>query len=70
VITKKFVLVSEGKAFLVFNLDESNLEHQALSAGFISDPTFMEIEPEIPAFIGWSYNGVDFIKPDGEVYGA
>jgi hypothetical protein len=64
--TKKYALIVGEDVFgtIQFESDpEKNINGPRLAAGFSSNPTVIEIDPESDIEFGWTWDGTNFIKP-------
>ena len=62
----KFAACSGQDVFGIFTIEddpEINPTGQKIIDGWLSNPIIVEVPSDIPAEIGWMYNGLTFIEP-------
>lgn len=64
----KFVHLNNNKVLTLFILDDKNIKQAALIAGLRSGAKLFEIDPSIPADLGWKYDGKNFIDSNGTLW--
>lgn len=64
----KFVYLKNNKVLTILIFDDKNIKEEALIAGFRSGAKVLEIDPSIPATLGWKYDGQNFISPEGKIW--
>ena len=66
----KFVYLNDNKVLTIFILDDKDIKHAAFIAGIKSNAKLFEINPNIPAGLGWKYDGENCVAPDGTIWKA
>lgn len=63
-MTKRYIFVVDGEAGPDLHFDPGdNPQRQALAAALSSDPKVIEVEPDNPVNIGWTWDGEKFNPP-------
>jgi hypothetical protein len=66
----KFVHLKNNVILVIYIFDDKNIKQEALIAGLRSGARLFEIDSNVPATIGWKYDGVNCISPDGVLWKA